>query len=348
MSDYPPQMPPEIAAFVEKAKAFFNKLKGSKAPKGSKGAGVTVIIVLLLIVAAYSGFYTIAPDEAGVVLRFGKYVGTSEPGLHFKVPFGIDKVNKVQLTTIRKEEFGFRTTRAGVVSRYAKGSDFDAESLMLTGDLNVADVEWIVQFKVSDPYKFLFNVRNVKKNLRDVSESVMRLVVGDDSVNEVLTTGRVGIADIVKTKMQETYDLYGMGIIVTNVILQDVNPPDRVKPSFNEVNEAKQEQEKMINQAWEVYNKTIPEEKGKAEQTIAVAEGYASERINKAKGEATRFTAVFNQYLKAPEVTRARIYLETMEDVMKKADKVYIMDPNAKTLLPHFDVKDRMGKGGAK
>ena len=218
---------------------------------------------------------------------------------------------------------------------------------MLTGDLNVGDVQWIIQYKVNDPYKFLFKVRNVQKNLRDIAEAIMRLVVGDRSVSDVLTTERVAIASDVKIKMQEIYNHYDMGITITNVILQDVNPPESVKDSFNAVNAAKQEQEKMINEAWEAYNQTIPEETGKAQKEIAVAEGYAMQRINRAQGEANRFKAMYSAYILAPEVTKTRIYLEKMEEILSKAEKVYIMDPSARTLLPHMNIGESP-KGGAK
>ena len=174
----------------------------------------------------------------------------------------------------------------------------------------------------------------------------MRQVVGDRSVNEVLTTGRVAIADQAQQQMQKILNSYDIGVDITNVILQDVNPPEPVQDSFNEVNEAKQEKEKMVNQAWEAYNKAVPEAKGKAEQTIAVAEGYALERINNAEGEAKRFTALLGAYRRAPEVTRTRLYLEKMQEVLSRAKSVYIMDPSAKTLLPHLDVKQAGTKGG--
>jgi len=338
-------MPNEFSEFKDDVRKVGDKLKNLSGVK-SGGQAAMVVLALLLLAAGFSSIYTIDPEEAGVILRFGRYLDTTGPGLHFKLPFGIDKLYKVQLTTIRKEEFGFRTSQAGVVTRY-ENAEYNDESLMLTGDLNVADVEWILQYKVNDPYKFLFHVRNVNKNLRDVSEAIMRLVVGDRSVSDVLTTERVAIADQVKVKMQETFDLYGMGVTVTNVILQDVNPPETVKDSFNEVNAAKQEQEKMVNEAWEAYNQAIPEEKGKADQTIQVAEGYALERINKADGEAKRFRALFRAYVQAPAVTRTRLYLEKMEEVLKRPKQVYIMDPAAKTLLPLLNLKERPAPASA-
>ena len=229
--------------------------------KVSKSAPL-IIMVLVLLAALLTSFYSVGPDEVGVVRRFGRYIRSTDPGLHLKIPF-IETVNNVKVKYIFKEEFGFRTQSAGVITRYSQKQYFD-ESLMLTGDLNVLEVEWIVQFKVKDPVKLLFNVRNPLRTIRNISESVMRQVVGDHTVNEVLTTRRIEVNQEVQEKLQQIMDLYNSGIQIVTVRLQDVNPPDQVKPSFNEVNEAKQEKEKVINQAWEAYNKVIPKAKGEA------------------------------------------------------------------------------------
>ena len=295
------------------------------------------IIILLLLIFVFSSFFTIDPEEVGVILRFGKYVRTVNPGLNFKIPFWIETLEKVPVERQLKEEFGFRTERAGVRTRYS-GREFQEESLMLTGDLNAAEVEWIVQYRIEDPYKFLFKVRNAVLTFRDMNEATMREVVGDRSVNEVLTIGRVEIANTVTEKLQILCDQYETGIEVDQVVLQDVNPPDAVKPAFNEVNEAQQEREKLINQARSEYNKVIPKARGDAQRIIEEAKGYAIKRVNEAKGDAAKFNAVYREYIKAPEVTRQRIYLETMNDVLQKVGRKLITDEEATGILPLFDL----------
>lgn len=307
----------------------------------NKGFLPIVAVVVVLIILA-TGIYSTGPDEVGVIRRFGKYVRTTQPGLHLKLPFNIEKLNNVKVKYIFKEEFGFRTTKAGVISQYSPREYFD-ESLMLTGDLNVLVVEWITQFKIKDPVKLLFNIRNPQGTIRNISEAVMRQVVGDHTVNEVLTTRRVEINIEVQDKMQEILDFYTSGIQIVTVKLQDVNPPDPVKPSFNEVNEAKQEKEKVINQAWEAYNKAIPKARGEAEKTIKEAEGYALERINMAKGDAAKFIAVWEAYKSSKEVTKKRLYLEAMNEILQKAGNKFIIDPSQKGILPLLDLRE----GGA-
>jgi len=291
------------------------------------------ITAFFLIIALFSSFYSVGPDEVGVIRRFGKYVRTTNPGLHVKVPFGVEKASNVKVKYIFKEEFGFRTVKAGIVSKFSTKQYFE-ESLMLTGDLNVLVVEWIVQFRVKDPVKLLFNIRDPRGTIRSISEAVMRQVVGDHSVSEVLTTRRVEINMEVQDKLQEILDSYDSGIQIVTVKLQDVNPPDPVKPSFNEVNEAKQEKEKVINQAWEAYNKAIPAARGIAEKTIKRSEGYQLNRVNKAKGDAAKFIATWQAYKDAKDVTRKRLYLEAMNDVIPNAGTKYIIDPSQQGILP--------------
>jgi membrane protease subunit HflK len=294
-----------------------------------------MIIGLLFVIFLVSSVFTVNPEEIGVIQRFGKFTRVVSPGLNFKLPFGVETVKKVPVERQLKEEFGFRTKTAGVRTEYA-GRAFQKESLMLTGDLNAAEVEWIVQFRISDPYKFLFKVRNAISTFRDMNEALMREVVGDRSVSEVLTIGRVEIAHTVTTKLQELCDQYETGIKVDQVVLQDVNPPDPVKPAFNEVNEAQQEREKLINQARSEYNKVIPKARGDALRIIEEARGYAVERVNQSRGEAARFNAIFREYLRAPEVTRQRIYLETMNDVLPRVGRKLITDKEATGILPLF------------
>ncbi len=294
-------------------------------------------ILLIVFYGVYSSFYTVQPSEEGVVIKMGRYDRTTPPGLHFLIPFGVEEVEKVKTKLVLQEEFGFRTTDTSKTITDYRKDDLDKESLMLTGDLNVADVEWIVQYQISDPKKFLFAAQNPQQNIRDVSEAVMRRVVGDRTVNEVLTTGRVEIAGEAQKIMQELLDKYDIGIRVVTVKLQDVNPPDSVKPSFNEVNAAKQEQEKAINQAEEAYNKVIPEARGKAEETISQAEGYASAIVNRAKGDSDRFLATLKAYRTAPEVTKKRIYIETMQKLFSSFDDLTVVDDKVQGLLPVFD-----------
>lgn len=296
--------------------------------------GVIGIFVLIFI---FSAFFTISPEEVGVILRFGKFSHIADPGLNFKLPLGIDNLYKVSVQRQLKEEFGFRTEAAGVRSRYSKASFLD-ESLMLTGDLNSAEVEWIVQFRIADPYKFLFKVRETLSTFRAMTEAVVREIVGDRTVNEVLTIGRQEISVSIQTKLQELCIQYDTGIKVDQVVLQDVNPPDRVKPSFNEVNEAQQEREKLINQAQAEFNKVIPRARGEAEQMIQEAEGYAMERVNRSKGEVARFNVLFNQYRLAKDVTLQRIYLETMNTVLPRVGRKLIIDESVKGLIPLLDL----------
>ncbi|RQW01488.1 MAG: FtsH protease activity modulator HflK [Calditrichaeota bacterium] len=300
-----------------------------------------IIIGVLVLIFLWTSFFTINPEEVGVILRFGKFTRVVDPGLNFKLPFWLETLEKVPVERQLKEEFGFRTTEAGVRTRYS-GRPFQEESLMLTGDLNAAEVEWIVQYRIEDPYKFLYRVRNAVKTFRDMNEAIMREVVGDRSVNEVLTVGRVEIANTVKEKLQELCNQYENGIKVDQVVFQDVNPPDLVKPAFNEVNEAQQEREKLINQARSEYNKVIPRARGDAQRVIEEARGYAVKRVNEAKGEANRFNSIFREYTKAPEVTRQRIYLETMNEILPKVGRKLITDQEATGILPLFD----LSKGG--
>jgi len=308
-------------------------------------AGIrAAVLVALVLILAVSAIYTVDPEEVGVVVRLGKFIGVTEPGLHFKLPLGIDQVTKVPVQRQLKMEFGFRTVRAGVRSQFASGG-LDDESNMLTGDLNAVVVEWVVQYRVVDAYKYLFRVRNVTDTFRDMSEAVMRKVVGDRTVNEVLTVGRQEIEDLVMQELQALSDQYETGIRVEQVVLQDVNPPDPVKPSFNEVNQAEQERERLINEAQSEYNRIIPRAEGEARQTVQQSEGYALDRVNRSQGDAARFMALYGEYRKAPEVTRTRIYLETMGQIMNKAGKKMIIDEELQGVLPLLNLQDATSKG---
>ena len=306
-------------------------------PRIPKNLIKIVILAAVAIFVLYGTFYQVAPDEMGVILRFGRFVRSTPPGLHFKLPLGVETVTKVPVQRQLKLEFGFRTTKPGINSQYEVPEEAARESLMLTGDLNVVIVEWIVQYKIKDPYKFLFRMREVEDTFRDMTEAVVRRVVGDASVDEVITVGRARIATESREELQRMADLYDVGIDVNQLIFQDINPPDAVKPSFNDVNEALQEKEKKINEAWAEYNQEIPKAQGEAEQTIRGAEGYATERVNNAIGDASRFTSVYREYVKAPVVTRKRLYLETISDVLAKIEKKIIMDDKQRNLLPLFN-----------
>jgi len=291
-----------------------------------------IFVVLVMIIFLWTSFFQVGPEEVGVITRFGKYVREVEPGLNFKMPI-VEKMIRVPVERQQKEEFGFRTLSAGIQSKFTKEGTQE-ESLMLTGDLNLADVEWVVQYRVSDPYSFLFKVRDPINSLRDISEASMRQIVGNRTVNEVLTVGRTEVATQVFEEIQKLCNEYSLGIKIEQVVLQDVNPPDPVKDAFNAVNQAQQEKETLINQAKSEYNKVIPKASGQAEETIQKAEGYATQRVNNALGEATRFTALYNEYIKAPEVTKRRIYLETMNSAIPKLGHKIITDEKGNNVLP--------------
>ena len=292
-----------------------------------------LVLILIAVVAAATSFYTVEADEEGVVLRFGEYVRSVPPGLHVKAPFGIEKAAGVPVRKVFKEEFGFRTLRAGIRTQY-DSRDYSAESVLLTGDLNIADVEWVVQYRIAEPQKFLFEIRDAKQALRDLSEAVMSIVVGDRTVTEVLTVGREEIAMSVKQNLQELLDLYKTGLYIENVTLQDVNPPETVKPAFNEVNEAKQEKERLINEALRDYNESVPRANGLARQLISEAEGYALKRVNEATGDADRFNSMRQEYQSAKNVTRRRLYLETMSEILPKVKEIYIIDDETNSPIP--------------
>lgn len=289
------------------------------------------LVFLWLLISTY---YQVEADEVGVVTRFGRYTETTNPGPHLKLPFGIERVTKVPVQRQLKQEFGFRTTNPGVVSEFDHDDTAEAESLVLTGDLNVATVEWIVQYKVVDPYNYLFRLRNVDATLRDMSEAAVRQVVGDHSVTELLTVGRESMASKAKDLLNELCKQYESGLQVEQLVFQDVDPPPPVRPSFNEVNQAIQERERLINEAWAEYNQEIPRARGQAEQMLQAAEGYAVERVNRAKGDVQKFQALAAEYRKSPEVTRTRLYLEAMSEVLPKVSKKIIVDEKTRGVVP--------------
>jgi membrane protease subunit HflK len=306
---------------------------------------LTGILVVLLLITILTSFYQIETYEVGVIKRFGKFVTISTPGLHWKLPLGIETLNKVVTEQVFKEEFGFQTTQSGIQSEFAASKNPE-ESRILTGDLNIAVVEWVIHYKKTDPVKYLFNIRDVNTTIRDVSETVMRRVVGDGSIDEVITRNRQEISESVKQEMQKILDRYDSGIRILNVELTDVNPPDAVRPSFNAVNTARQEMQKMENEAWENYNKIIPKARGTAEKTIQQAQGYKLNRLNRARGDAEKFLAVWKEYSQAKDITRRRLYLETLQEVLPKIEKKFVVDSEQKGWLPLLRVEDT--KGGQK
>ena len=296
----------------------------------SKASNLILLIVAIMVL--WSGLFQVGTEEVGVITRFGKFTKTVQPGLNFKLPF-LETVVKVPVERQQKLEFGFRSSPSKYRSEYTKTGTTD-ESLMLTGDLNLADVEWVVQFRIDDPYQYLFMVRNPEGTLRDISEAVTRQIVGNRTVNEVLTVGRTDIAANVREQIQTLCKEYSLGIKIEQVVLQDVNPPDQVKAAFNAVNEAQQEKETMINKAKSEYNRVIPHARGEAQETIQKAEGYATARVNNALGEAARFDLLYQEYIKASEVTKRRIYLETMQRVMPTMKNKIITDQDGNNVLP--------------
>ena len=313
-------------------------------PKFSPKMILVALAALLGAMALLGMFYQIQPEEVGVIRRLGSYVRTTGPGLHFKLPL-FEVVNKVPVQRQLKEEFGFRTLEAGVRTVYSQ-QNFLGESLMLSGDLNVAVVEWIVQYRISDPKLYLFSVRNVTDTFRDMTEATVREVVGDRTVTEVLTVGRQEIESTVQEKLQIMCTQYQTGITIDQVVLQDVNPPDPVKPSWDEVNQAQQQRDRLINEARGEYNRVIPRAQGEAEQAVLQAEGYALDRVNRSEGDASRFKSLYEAYRRAPEVTRRRMYLETMGTVLPRLGGKLFMDKDAQGVIPLLPMEAIRGLSG--
>ena len=320
--------PPDLELLIKRGLAPLKRLL----PGGSFG-GMSVLFILLLVgLSIWSSYYTVPSDSVAVVQRFGKHLKEVPPGLHFKFPLGIDKATIVPVKRQLKQEFGFTTP--GAKDPYQGSRSGGRETQMVTGDLNAALVEWVVQYRISDPVRFLFEVREPAETLRYVSESVMREVVGDRTVDEVITIGRQEIEIDALVKMQELSSKYVMGISIDQVQLKNINPPKPVQESFNEVNQAQQSKEKLINEARQEYNKVIPLAEGEKDQRIREADGYRLKRINEAEGDASRFNALFTEYHKAPEVTRRRIYIETMQSVMPSIQSKVLVDEQMRGLLP--------------
>ncbi|BDX05006.1 FtsH protease activity modulator HflK [Planctobacterium marinum] len=343
----PKNSPPDLDQLI---KSMINRLK-SFLPGGQWGGIKFVLLVILIVVTGWHSVYTVPSDSVAVVLRFGKYVGQTTPGLHFKFPFFIDVVRVVPVKRQLKQEFGFLTrntadrtvsSRNGDMEETIRKFNSQNETQMVTGDLNAALVEWVVQYRISDPVKYLFEVRQPGETLRYVSESIMREVVGDRTVDEVITIGRQEIEFIALLKMQETSTKYAMGLSIDQVQLKNINPPNQVQESFNEVNQAQQEKEKLINEARRDYNKVIPLAEGEKDQRIREADGYRLRRVNEALGDTARFNAILSEYLDAPEVTKRRIYIETMQTVLPKVKQKVVLDSEMNGIFPFLNLNEKV------
>jgi len=312
-------------------------------PPINLGAVKWIVVGLIAGWAAITSIYSVPAESVGVILRFGKKQDTLvRPGLHLKMPFLIDRVNEVPVERQMKQEFGFGTAGATEITQYSSDPRVQLEEKsMVSGDLNAALVDWVVQFRITEPEHYLFHVRDPEATLRFASESILREVVGDRTIDEVITIGREEIQLVAQQKLQELLDRYQMGLTVQQIQLKEVNPPREVKPAFNEVNEAQQEQETAVNIANGEYKKVIPQAEGEADRKISEAEGYATERVNEAEGDAARFNAVLAEYLKAEEVTRRRIYLETMSDVLPQLGNKIILDKDVQQVLPFLQLNPK-------
>jgi len=331
--------PPDLEALVRRGQDRLRQILPGGGPRGV----IALAVLALVVLGAWTAYYTVPSDSVAVVQRFGKYLKDVPPGLHFKLPLGIDAATIVPVKRQLKQEFGFTTPGASDPYQSPRSRDGRRETEMVTGDLNAALVEWVVQYRISDPAKFLFEVREPSETLRYVSESVMREVVGDRTVDEVITIGRQEIESEALTKMQALSTKYAMGISIDQVQLKNINPPQPVQESFNEVNQAQQEKEKLINEARRDYNKVIPLADGEKDQRIREADGYRLKRINEAEGDVARFSALLAEYNKAPEVTRRRIYIETLQNVMPGIRSKIIIDEQTRSILPLLNLGAQKG-----
>ena len=310
-------------------------------PFSGPGKVVAIVAAFIVLQAAAGAFYTIKPGEVGIVLRFGQFHRTTTPGLHFKIPY-VEEMTKVDVESVRKEEFGFRTRTATAGAAYDR-KGFDMEALMLTGDKDVIEVAWIVQYKVSDPVLFLYKVRDVAQIVRDASETVTRRIVGNMDFDYVLSNREI-LAANARKELQGQLDRLESGVNVLTLQLLDINPPEQVKPAFNEVNIADQDMKRLVNEAEETYNRVIPKARGSAKQIVEEARGYAVERINRANGETNRFQAIVKEYEGAEEVTRQRLYLEAMQEILPQVEQVYVVDGSQQNILPLLDLSRKVRK----
>lgn len=312
----------------------------AKRPRRSVGPALLfwLIVLALAVVAGFSSVYVVDETENAVITRFGKYTQTVGSGLHVKLPFGIDKNYNVDIKTLRAEQFGFKTVKSGRNNEYR--NNISEESEMLTGDLNIVDVEWVIQYKVTDPKQWLFNVYEREQTIRDISRSVINTLVGDRAIFDVISQDRSTIQNLAQEQMNENFKALGLGINVTTVQFQNVVPPVEVQSAFEDVNKASQDMKRLINEGKEEYNKEIPKAQGEADRQIQVAEGYAAERVNMAKGDVARFNAVYEEYKRSPKATKERIYLETMAEIFGSEKKPELIDSELDNLVPVKNLKD--------
>jgi membrane protease subunit HflK len=320
----------------------FRNVTGRFKPKIGVGAVLAIIVAVALVVVFSTSFFVVDQTSRAVITTFGKFTSVATPGLHFKFPFGIQQSYSVPTEVIQTEQFGFRTEKAGVVTTYSDQT-FPEEATMLTGDLNIVDVEWIIQYKINDPKAWLFNLSDRHKTIRDISQGVVNLLVGDRTILGVMGPERVAIQEAAVQMMNETFSSYGLGIQVTQVQLQNIVPPKGVQDAFEDVNKAIQDMNRLINEGKEAYNAEIPKVDGQSSQIIEVAQGYSSERVNKARGDVARFNSVYEEYRKAPDITRQRLYYEMVEEVFKGEKNVELIDKRFSNFLPLLNLDS--GKG---
>ena len=294
------------------------------------------ILVLVVFAAAMgvSSLYMVDQTEEAVILRLGKFNRIASPGLHYKMPFRIEQNYNVPTQVIQNMSFGFRTEKSGVETIYSR-NDFPEESVMLTGDLNIVDVEWIIQYRIVDPVAWLFNVENREKTIRDISQSTLNRLVGDRGIFDVIGKGRVDIETRGQEQLNDVLKSYNLGIKVTTIKLRNIVPPiGAVQDSFEDVNKAQQDMNRLINEGKEAYNKEIPKARGEADRIIQEAYGYQAERVNQAKGDVARFNAVYDEYRKSKDITKSRLYIEMIEEVFKSEEKTDLIDKNLDNFLP--------------
>ncbi|NLM00202.1 MAG: FtsH protease activity modulator HflK [Treponema sp.] len=316
-------------------------VKPKKKKKMTAGSLFFTIIFIIGIALFATSFFIVDETEQAVITRFGKYYKTLGPGLQFKLPFGIDKSYSVPIKIIQTEQFGFKTLKEGQTNRYL--NNITKESTMLTGDLNIVDVEWSIQYRIKDPVAWLFNVKETRQTIRDISQAVVNNLVGDRAILDVMTSERSAIQNTAVTLMNENFNALGLGIEVNTVQLQNVVPPKGVQDAFEDINKAEQDKNRFINEGKEAYNTEIPKTQGEADQQVLIAQGYASERINKAKGDVARFNAVYDEYRKSSGITRERLYLETMETIFKSQKNSTLIDKNLDNMLPVKNLSNTTG-----
>ncbi len=320
-----------------------NVIDFQKFPKLKPKTIGIIIIGLLIVITAFSSFYMVDQKEQAVILLFGEFNRITEPGLHFKLPFGIEKNYNVPTQRILKEEFGFRTEEPGITTRYSS-RDYTGESIMVTGDLNIIDVQWIIQYQIADPMNWLFKVENQRKTIRDISQSVINQLVGDRTIFDVIGSERTNIEQKGEDMMNHFFKLYELGVQVTTVKLQDIVPPKgAVHDAFEDVNKSIQDLNRLINEGKEAYNNAIPKARGQAKQVIQAAEGYAAQKVNKAKGDIARFLAVYGEYRKNPKITRTRLYYEMIEEIFKETENTDLIDKNLKNFIPFKPLNGKQG-----